>query len=299
MTHLTRLKDILLLLRAQLTLYYISAIVSAFVFAGNYEWLKMLLMWLSVCFVMFMGNIMNYYYDAEQDALHPMSASENPFTRGAFNVTHMKTMVFLFLAASILLAVPVGLYWVLAIFLGNFIGFTYDPKPFRMKSRPYGWFLSISLTLPLVFLFSYMIATSSLHLPPYVLLSVVFFYLCFVMILSKDIPDVNSDMSGKHRSGTLRTFPIVYGIKATVNVIIISNLLALLMYLIVMVMGSVSLLGLPFMVLVTAWIVKYMRQPREKLMERQSMYIKVSMGGIILLLLIFMFSVIVKVILGF
>lgn len=284
-----KIKAIVQMTRVYTTHHYIATIISAALLAGNFDYTKIALMCISVCCVLFFANVTNFYTDSKQDQLHPMTRSENPFSKEALDRKDMIIISLFYLAVSILAAVPLGFYWILAVVFYNFIAFAYNFKPFRMKSRPYGWFLDASLSLPLTFLFPYLVSSSTLIIPNWVIVATIMFYTTFAMIVSKDIPDMLADKSANDH-----TFPNVYGVKATRNLLVVLSLVSLACFSILTLMDVVSMYSLPVAILLTLWILKNV-MAEHKLTDRIFVYLKLNILGIFLIPVVFAFGVAAKI----
>lgn len=284
-----KIKAVVLMTRFYTTHPYIATVVSAALLAGNFDFTKIALMCLSVCSVLFFVNVTNFYTDAKQDELHPMTRSENAFTNKVLDKKDMITMSLLYVAVSMLAAIPLGVYWILAVASYNFIAFIYDFKPFRMKSKPYGWFLDASLSLPLTFLFPYLVSSSTPVIPSWIIVAVIMFYTIFAMVVSKDIPDMIADKSANDR-----TFPNVYGLKMTRRLLIVLSFVSLACFSALTLMGVISMYSLPLMALLTLWILRNV-VAEHRLKDRISVYLKLNVLGIMFMPVIFMFGVVAKI----
>ena len=268
---------------------YIATVISAAFLAGNFDFIKIALMCVSVCTVLFFVNVTNFYTDSDQDQLHPMTKSENPFISNILGKKDMLLISSFYLAVSVLAAIPLGLLWVFAVLIYNLIAYAYNFKPFRMKGKPYGWFLDASLSLPLTFLFPYMVSSRTIIFPSWVVAAMVLFYATFAMVVSKDIPDMVADESAHDR-----TFPGVYGLKATRNLMVVFSLLALGSFVALALMGVVSTYSLPLMALLTLWILRNIA-PEERLKDRISVYLKLCVLGIFLIPAVFLFGIVARI----
>ena len=283
-----KLKSVILMTRVYTTHIYMGTIISAAMFAGNFDPLKIALMCLSVCSVLFFVNATNFYTDAEQDRLHPMTKSENPFTNKILDKRDLLWISSFYLAMSFLPAVVLGATWVLVVVAYNVIAYTYNFQPFRMKAKPYGWFLEASLSLPLCFLFPFLVSSSTANFPVWIAVAMIMFYATFAMIVSKDMPDMVADKSANDQ-----TFPNVYGLKTTQYVLSGLSLIALTAYGVLVYAGVTSIYSLPFMFLLTIWILKNI-QSEKTLRDRVSVYLRLNVFGIFFIPVVFMFGIIAK-----
>lgn len=284
-----KIKAVILMTRIYTTHIYIATIISAALLAGSFNYTNIALMCVSVCSVLFLVNATNFYTDAEQDKLHPMTKGENPFTNKILNKNDAIIISFFYISLSLIAAVPLGIYWILAVISYNIIAFAYNFKPIRMKGHPYGWFLDASLSLPLVFLFPYLILSPTLAIPNWILVAVIMFYSTFAMIVTKDVPDMMLD-----KSASDFTYPNVHGIKATRNIVILMSLTSLMCFSTLVLMNVISIYALPLMVLLTMWILRNVSS-EDKLRDRISVYLKLNIFGIFLTPVVFLLGVIAKI----
>ncbi len=268
---------------------YVATVVAGAFLAGNFDPVKIGLMCVSVCAVLFFVNVTNFYTDSEQDRLHPMTKSENPFINKILDRKDMLLISGFYLAVSILAAAPLGLLWVFAVLIYNAIAYSYNFKPFRMKGKPYGWFLDASLSLPLTFLFPYMVSAPVLVFPVWVAPALVLFYATFAMVVSKDVPDMAADESADDC-----TFPADYGIGATRNVMVGLSFVALGAFGVLALMDVVSWYSLPVMGLLTMWNLRNMLSV-ERLKDRVAVYLKLCIFGVFLIPAVFLLGVAAKI----
>jgi len=292
---MSKIKEIITLLRWYTTPVPINAVASAFILARDFDITKVLLACISVCFVLFFTNAVNFFYDMEEDKLHPMTSGENAYARGALSPIDMKFLAVLYFAGSLVTAFPIGIEWMFEVFLGDLFGFSYSVWPIRMKRKSYGWFISGNLAIPLAFLFAYATATSSFNFPLSIILVAIFIYLTMTLHLVKDIPDMKADKSVGDR-----TFPVAYEVKVTRNVIVFAALLALLSFTALTIIGITSVLGLPFFIAIIILVVKWMSVPLEKLKDRMFVYMNLMLkANGTTIPIIFLSSVIAKTLVGF
>ncbi|UCH03180.1 MAG: prenyltransferase [Candidatus Bathyarchaeota archaeon] len=284
-----KIKAIILMTRIYTTHIYIATIVSAALLAGNFDYTKIALMCVSVCSVLFFVNAANFYTDAVQDQLHPMTKSENPFTNKILNKSEAILISFFYVAVSLLIAIPLGLLWILAVVIYNIIALAYNFKPLRMKSHPFGWFLDASLSLPLTFLFPYLVLSPTLTIPLWIVVSLIMFYATFAMIVNKDVPDMMLDQSANDR-----TYPNVYGVNATRNLVIALSLVSFVCFLILAWIEVTSIYTLPIMALLTIWILRNVIS-QDIWKDRKLVYLKLNIFGIFLTPVVFMAGVIINI----
>ncbi|UCH37592.1 MAG: prenyltransferase [Candidatus Bathyarchaeota archaeon] len=285
-----KIRAIFTLLRVYTTPFYIPAVLSGFILAGNLNISEIVLFTIVVLFILFLTNTLNFYYDEQADILHPMAYAENPFTRQILTSKEALTISLFFSITPIVISLLLGVFWVLGAITGLFLGIIYNVKPFRLKAKPYGWFVDAALSPPLAFLFAYTVASSSFVYPNHILMSAAFFYFAFVPIVTKDIPDMNADASVNDR-----TFPIVFGIKTTQVAVVSSIAVTFFFYLLLTLTGVISFLGLPIALFSMTGVSKLVLR-RDKLMDRSYVYLKICIAGVSSFSLIFVVSLIMKTI---
>lgn len=289
-TAFKKVTAILTLLRVYTTPFYVPAVISGFILAGNLNIFEIFLFNIVVLFILFLTNTLNFYYDKQADFMQPMAYAENPFARHILTSRDALIISLFFIIAPIAIATIMGIFWILGVITGLFLGIIYNVKPFRLKANPYGWFVDAALSPPLAFLFAYSVASASFVYPPHIITSALFFYSAFISIICKDIPDMNADASVNDR-----TFPIVYGVKATQIVVVCSIVLTFFLYLLLTLLDVISLIGLPLSILSMTLVSKLVLH-RAKLMDRSYVYLKICITGVSSFSLIFLVSVALKTI---
>jgi 4-hydroxybenzoate polyprenyltransferase len=287
---LKKITAILTLLRVYTTPFYVPAVISGFILAGNLNIIDIVLFNITVLLILFLTNTLNFYYDAKADTMQPMAYAENPFSRHILTSKEATIISIFFIITPISISVIMGTFWIPGIVIGLFLGIIYNVKPFRLKAKPYGWFVDAALSPALAFLFAYIVASFSVIFPVHVMLTAIFFYLAFIPMICKDIPDMKADASINDR-----TFPIVYGVKVTQIVAVGSIALAFLFFLLLTLLGIVSYVGLPLSMLSMTLVSRLILQ-QAKLKDRQYVYVKICIAGVSSFFLIFLFSLALKTI---
>ncbi len=273
--------------RVYTTHIYVATVVSGALLSGGFDAVKAALMCVSVCAVLFFVNVTNFYTDAEQDKIHPMTRSENPFTNKILDKKDMLVISLFWVGVSVAAAVPMGLLWVLAVLVYNLIAYLYD-FGLRMKGKPYGWFLEASLSLPLTFLFPYLVLSPAPSFPVWMVPALTLFYATFAMVVSKDVPDMPADLSAHDR-----TFPGGFGVGATQKAVGLLSLVALASFVALALSGVISVYSVPVMGLLTAWILRNIT-PMDRLRDRMSVYGKLCIFGIFMIPSAFLLGVVAK-----
>jgi 4-hydroxybenzoate polyprenyltransferase len=270
------------------TPFYIPAVLSGFLLAGNFNISEIFLFNIVVLLILFLTNTLNFYYDEEADVLQPMAYAENPFARQILTSKEALIISLFFIITPIVISLIMGVFWILGTITGLFLGIIYNVKPLRLKAKPYGWFVDAALSPPLAFLFAYSVASSSFVYPNHILMSAVFFYSAFIPIVTKDIPDMNADASVNDR-----TFPTVFGVKTTQIVVVSSIAVTFLFYFLLTLAGIISFIGLPIAIFSMTWVSKLVLS-QGKLMDRSYVYLKICIVGVSSFSLIFVVSLVLK-----
>jgi 4-hydroxybenzoate polyprenyltransferase len=148
--------------------------------------------------------------------------------------------------------------------------------PVRLRDRPLGFFLSNSLPPAITYFFAYASATQRFYWPPLILLGDAFFYLNHTMILVKDVPDIDAD-----KATGARNFTLTFGVKATRNVVLACCLGVLMCFLVLVATNTLSVLGLPILLLSLGNQLRYLVRDIDALRDRHIVYGKVIAGVLI------------------
>jgi 4-hydroxybenzoate polyprenyltransferase len=251
-----------------------AGIISAFLFAKNFDIVKIILACISGVFLIGFVCSVNHLSDIQTDTLNPVMRHANPLVYKGFSTREVQIISSVLPFLIILLSIPVGMYFIMADLIGFFLTIIYSVKPFRVKDRPWGIFVSNPLTGPVLFIFAYAAATSRFYFPPYIILAFIFFYTTETITLMKDVPDMDSDA----QTGS-RNFALTFGANAARKVGVFSCLASLAIFLVLMIFGTISVLGLPLIVLSIIIQMRILMKPIEVLIkERNQVYMRVLPG---------------------
>jgi 4-hydroxybenzoate polyprenyltransferase len=158
-------------------------------------------------FVLCFGFSVNALGDVDVDIYHDgrskdMNLSSQPLVTGEISILQAKLLCLLFLVGSLLCALLVGFYFVLAIIILDAIGYVYSLAPFRMKKQPIGDIMCNALLG--VFFFLAGITIGKAYVNPLLIITV------FLMASNFYIPTVMTDYEFDKKAG-LRTSAVVYG----------------------------------------------------------------------------------------
>ena len=158
-------------------------------------------------FVLCFGFSVNALGDVDVDIYHDgrskdMNLSRQPLVTGEISIPQAKLLCLLFLVDSLLCALLVGFYFVLAIIILDAIGYVYSLAPFRMKKRPIGDVMCNALLG--VFFFLAGVAIGNAYVNPLLIITV------FLIASNFYIPTVMTDYEFDKKGG-LRTSAVVYG----------------------------------------------------------------------------------------
>jgi 4-hydroxybenzoate polyprenyltransferase len=186
----------------------IFALVSAYIFAGNYSPTQLLPVITSFVLVWIFTSSVNNTYDITTDNTSRLMRNQNPVATGELTMREVQTMHLILPVLSIAIGALAGPYWIGLPILAIALVLLYDIRPFRLKDRPFG-FLIAPLCQSLPLLFAYAAATSSFALPLRGLLTFAFLY-CNGFLIARYLPDTDLDVKlGIHN------FSATYGAEAT------------------------------------------------------------------------------------
>ena len=161
----------------------------------------------AIFFVLCFGFSVNALGDVDVDMYHDgrtkdMNLSRQPLVTGEISMLQAKLLGLLFLVASLLCALLVGIYFVLTIIILDTIGYVYSLAPLRMKKRPVGDVICNALLG--VFFFLTGMTIGKVYVNPLLVITV------FLMASNFYIPTVMTDYEFDKKGG-LRTSAVVYG----------------------------------------------------------------------------------------
>lgn len=166
--------------------------------------------------------------------------TENSIVTGSLSFRGAQIMNLILAITSVVVGVFAGPYWTGLPIVAIILVVLYDLKPFRLKDRPLG-FLVAPIQQSLPFLFSYAAATSSFALSLWNLSVFTFLYFNGVLV-ARYLPDMEFDL----KLG-IRNFSTAYGAEATRRFEIAAMALKATIYMVGVVLGVLSPIGLPLL----------------------------------------------------
>ncbi|MFX1265843.1 MAG: UbiA family prenyltransferase [Promethearchaeota archaeon] len=236
------------------------AIMSGHILAENYS--LVLLFWTSLSFVfvhIFMASV-NNTYDVKFDRVSIIMSNTNPIVSGELTLQEAKIINLTTLLLALITSVFAGFYWIVLIIIGIGLVMIYDLQPVRMKDRPLG-ILIPPLYLALPFLFSYVNATSSFTFPPSFFLIFLFLFINGVTAV-RHIPDLERDVEMDVQNFTTR-----YKVVATRNLELIVSIVLPAILVVAIMLGLLSIVGFPILLLATIFRVNLLTKPQEALKD--------------------------------
>ena len=247
-------------------------IVATFIAVRNYDLAR--LFWFSLSFI-FVGGFLssvNNTLDAEIDRSSKLMDTQNPVATGELSYREAQTMNLLLPVLSLIAAVLAGPYSVGLPIMAVMLVALYDVKPFRFKDRPLG-VLIIPLSQCIPFYFGYTSAASSYVPPPWVVAVIAFLYFNTATV-THHVPDMELDL----KLG-IRNFVTTYGSEMARRYDMVSVFLAAVVLTISVVVGYLSILGLPLLLLSVARQLRVMHSGARAL--RDPVVVKKFLSGLL------------------
>jgi 4-hydroxybenzoate polyprenyltransferase len=192
----------------------IFSLVSAYIFAGNYNPTQLLQVTTSFILVWIFMSSVNNTYDIGTDEVSRLMKNQNPVATGELTMREVHAMNIILPVLSIAVGALAGPYWIGLPIIAVALVILYDVRPFRLKDRTFGFLIApLAHCLPLPF--AYAAATSSFALPPRGWLVFAFLY-CNAVLVVRYLPDIDLDL----RLG-IRNYSVSYGVEATRRVEIV------------------------------------------------------------------------------
>lgn len=257
---------------------HVPTAILGFVIARNFDPMLITFVCASLTFGHFFVNSVNDLYDLDTDTVHEVKRVENPIVHGELTMMQGKILTVSFPIIALLLAIPTNIVWFIMILICIFLGWSYSMKPFRTRAKPLGFFFNESVGAVIQFLLAYISASfnSGVILPWWIWVFGLFVLGANGIMVSKDIPDVESD-----RHAGMRNFTQAYGIEVTRWFVIVMASIALVSGLVLAIIRMISLIGLVLIILATILAITTMMKPAEKLKERRTIYQRLPPASIL------------------
>jgi len=254
----------------------IPFILAAFILARNLDLGLVLFALLSYFFAHFFVNAINDLYDIEADKDHPVKKIENPVISGKISFKDAKYITIMLPFLALLLAIPTNLIWFSAVVFFIFLGWSYSAPPIRTRARPWGFLTNETLGSSIAFIWTFWaVKTPQSNWPFWIIPIALFIFFSHAIIVSKDLPDIDPD-----RRAGFNNFSTAYGIKTTQRFVILSAVIAFMVYVYLLANHVFSTVSLPFAIIGVLLPLRNLSKPLEQLTDRRLIYQKVIPSSI-------------------
>lgn len=254
----------------------IPFILAAFILARNLDLGLVLFALLSYFFAHFFVNAINDLYDIEADKDHPVKKIENPVISGKISFKDAKYITIMLPFLALLLAIPTNLIWFSAVVFFIFLGWSYSAPPIRTRARPWGFLTNETLGSSIAFIWTYWaVKPPQVDWPFWIVPIALFIFFSHAIIVSKDLPDIDPD-----RRAGFNNFSTAYGIKTTQRFVILSAVIAFMVYVYLLANHVFSTVSLPFAIIGVLLPLRNLSKPLEQLTDRRLIYQKVIPSSI-------------------
>ncbi len=227
------------------------AIVTGQIFAKNYNLVLLFFSALSFTFIHCFESSVNNTYDVIGDRSSVIMRDKNPIVTGALTRRDARIINIVSLSLAVFTSLFAGLIWAMSILAIAVLVAIYDLKPLRLKDTPFE-ILIVPCYSCIPFLFSYLNSTSNIILSPVILFTFVFYYLNLITDV-RHVPDLEHDIKQY-----TRTFTVTFGAEATRKLELAATICTLVSFLLAVVFGVLSVIGLPLILLTTFFKMRFL-----------------------------------------
>jgi geranylgeranylglycerol-phosphate geranylgeranyltransferase len=191
---------------------FLAVIVAALISSeGNLDYSIIFMAAIAASLTAAAGNIINDYFDAESDKInHP----ERPIPSGKISKKNALILYFVFAVLSIVVSIKISQTAFNIVVLSNILLFLYS---YSLKKKILVGNFIVAFLTGFTLIFGGLAAGNA---KAAIIPAVFAFLINFIRELVKDMQDIEGDTA----SGT-KTYPAVYGIKSTKNIILLFSLL--------------------------------------------------------------------------